>query len=80
MRADEELVLAHQLLAQFDQRATVLYAQVAALVRDVGTDRDVTNRATIVCTEATAVGLLGSFRCWRSASPSTTPYATPTTT
>ncbi|KWT63811.1 hypothetical protein ADL21_00115 [Streptomyces albus subsp. albus] len=57
VRADDELTLAHQLLDQLDQRATVLYARVAALVRDAGTDRDVTDRATVLRTEATTAGL-----------------------
>ncbi|WP_030374946.1 hypothetical protein [Streptomyces rimosus] len=52
MRADDELALAHQLLGQLDQRATVLYARVAALVRNAGTDR-----ATVLRTEATTAGL-----------------------
>ncbi|BBJ37469.1 hypothetical protein SSPO_001870 [Streptomyces antimycoticus] len=33
-RADDELALAHQYLAPLDQRATTLYAHVAALIRD----------------------------------------------
>ncbi|MEU7160365.1 ATP/GTP-binding protein [Streptomyces chrestomyceticus] len=57
VRADDELSLAHQLLDQLDQRATVLYARVAALVRDAGTDRDLTDRATVLRTEATTAGL-----------------------
>ncbi len=57
VRADDELTLAHQLLDQLDQRATVLYARVAALVRDAGTNRDVTDRATVLRTEATTAGL-----------------------
>ncbi|MER5218271.1 hypothetical protein ABT063_49255 [Streptomyces sp. NPDC002838] len=55
-RADDELALAHQLLGQLDQRATTLLAQVAALVRDAGTD-DVTDRATVLRTEITVAGL-----------------------
>lgn len=57
LRADDELALAHQLLAQLDQRATTLLAQVAALVRDAGTDRDVTDRATVLRTEISVAGL-----------------------
>nr|WP_248861481.1 hypothetical protein [Streptomyces halobius] len=57
LRADEELALARQFLAQLDQRATTLYADVAALVRDAGTDRDVTDRATVLRTEITVAGL-----------------------
>nr|WTB12031.1 hypothetical protein OG546_49570 [Streptomyces antimycoticus] len=57
LRADDELTLAHQCLAQLDQRATTYYAAVAALVRDAGTDRDVTDRATALHTESTGAGL-----------------------
>lgn len=57
VRADDELALAHQLLAQLDQRATGFYAAVAALLRDAGTDRDVTDRATVLHTEVTVAGL-----------------------
>ncbi|MEU7154414.1 ATP/GTP-binding protein [Streptomyces sp. NPDC045456] len=57
VRADDELTLAHQLLDQLDQRATVLYARVAALVRDAGTDHDVTHRTAVLRTEATTAGL-----------------------
>ncbi|WP_413804278.1 ATP/GTP-binding protein [Streptomyces sp. OE57] len=56
-RADDELALAHQYLAQLDQRATTYYATVAALIRDAGTDRDVTDRATVLHTESTVAGL-----------------------
>ncbi|MGW7261285.1 ATP/GTP-binding protein [Streptomyces sp. NPDC054834] len=56
-RADDELALAHQLLAHLDQRATTLLAHVAALVRDAGTDHDVTDRATVLRTEITVAGL-----------------------
>ncbi|MFF7764151.1 ATP/GTP-binding protein [Streptomyces griseorubiginosus] len=55
-RADDELALAHQLLGQLDQRATTLLAQVAALVRDAGTN-DVTDRAAVLRTEITVAGL-----------------------
>ncbi|MFD8625221.1 tol-pal system YbgF family protein [Streptomyces hygroscopicus] len=56
-RADDELALAHQYLAPLDQRATTYYATVAALIRDAGTDRDVTDRATVLHTESTVAGL-----------------------
>ncbi|GAA3372616.1 ATP/GTP-binding protein [Streptomyces antimycoticus] len=56
-RADDELALAHQYLAPLDQRATTLYAHVAALLRDAGTDHDVTDRATMLRTEITVAGL-----------------------
>ncbi|GAA2522858.1 ATP/GTP-binding protein [Streptomyces longisporus] len=55
-RADDELALTHQLLGQLDQRATTLLAQVAALVRDAGTN-DVTDRAAVLRTEITVAGL-----------------------
>ncbi|MEY9997515.1 tetratricopeptide (TPR) repeat protein [Streptomyces sp. V4I8] len=55
-RADDELALAHQLLGQLDQRATTLLAQVAALVRDAGTN-DVTDRAAVLRTEIAVAGL-----------------------
>jgi tetratricopeptide (TPR) repeat protein len=55
-RADDELALAHQLLGQLDQRATTLLAQVAALVRDAGTN-DVTDRSAVLRTEITVAGL-----------------------
>ncbi|MEU1667114.1 hypothetical protein ABZ547_26650 [Streptomyces sparsogenes] len=58
LRADDELALAHQYLAGLDQRATTLYAHVAALLRDAGTDHDdVTDRATVLRTEITVAGL-----------------------
>ncbi|MGY1503740.1 tetratricopeptide repeat protein (plasmid) [Streptomyces sp. QTS52] len=56
-RADDELALAHQLLTRTDQRATTLLAQVAALVRDAGTDRDITGHAAVLRTEITVAGL-----------------------
>lgn len=56
-RADDELALAHQLLAHLDQRATTLLAHVVGLVRDAGTDRDVTDRAAVLRTEITVAGL-----------------------
>ncbi|MFJ6752787.1 hypothetical protein ACIQNI_32085 [Streptomyces sp. NPDC091266] len=58
LRAEDELALAHQYLAPLDQRATVLYAQVAALARDAGTEGNiVTDRATVLRTESTVAGL-----------------------
>ncbi|MFK0114005.1 ATP/GTP-binding protein [Streptomyces sp. NPDC091217] len=57
VRADDELALAHQLLDRLDQRATTLLADVAALARDAGTDRDITGRATVLRTEITVTGL-----------------------
>ncbi|WP_308124893.1 ATP/GTP-binding protein [Streptomyces sp. NEAU-YJ-81] len=57
IRAADELALAHQYLAQLDQRATTLYAHVAALIRDAGTDHEVTDRATVLRTEIAVSGL-----------------------
>ena len=58
LRADEELALAHQYLAPLNQRATVFYAHVAALLRDAGTEgNSVTDRATVLRTEITVAGL-----------------------
>ncbi|MFB6876067.1 hypothetical protein [Streptomyces sp. NPDC056323] len=37
-RAGDELALAHQLLTSLDQRSNTLLAQVAALIKDAGTD------------------------------------------
>ncbi|WP_331726458.1 ATP/GTP-binding protein [Streptomyces uncialis] len=56
-RADDELELAHQLLEGLDQRATTLLARIAALVKDAGTDLDVTARAQSLRHEITAAGL-----------------------
>ncbi|MFD4605688.1 tol-pal system YbgF family protein [Streptomyces sp. NPDC058464] len=56
-RADDELALAHQLLARLDQRATTLLADIAALARDAGTDHDLPGRATVLRTEITVTGL-----------------------
>ncbi|MGK5548487.1 ATP/GTP-binding protein, partial [Streptomyces sp. URMC 127] len=59
-RADDELALAHQLLEPLDQRATHLYAGIAALLRDAGTHHnDVTDRATVLRTEIAVSGLAG---------------------
>ncbi|MHB6912729.1 ATP/GTP-binding protein [Streptomyces sp. DB-54] len=57
VRADEELALAHQLLEPLDQRATTLYAHVAGLVRDAGTDRDIADRIAVLRTEISFAGL-----------------------
>ncbi|WP_411137981.1 ATP/GTP-binding protein [Streptomyces sp. C10] len=57
LRADDELALAHQYLAPLDQRATTFYARVAALVRDAGTEGDVTDRAAALHAESTGAGL-----------------------
>ncbi|MFE9610984.1 tetratricopeptide repeat protein [Streptomyces sp. NPDC006012] len=56
-RADNELALARQLLEPLDQRATTLLAQVAGLVRDAGTNRDVPDRATLLRTHIDVAGL-----------------------
>ncbi|MGW2050925.1 hypothetical protein ACWCPF_38040 [Streptomyces sp. NPDC001858] len=56
-RTNDELALAHQLLARLDPRATTLLAHVAALVRDAGTDRDITSQVTVLRTEITVTGL-----------------------
>ncbi|GAA3163408.1 ATP/GTP-binding protein [Streptomyces ramulosus] len=56
-RADDELALAHQLLETLDQRATVLYAHIAGLLRDAGTDHDILDRATVLRSEITVAGL-----------------------
>ncbi|MFI1733022.1 hypothetical protein ACH40E_28195 [Streptomyces acidicola] len=79
-RADDELALAHQLLEPLDQRATTLLAQVAGLVRDAGTDHDVTDRATGLRTQITVAGLARLIPTLETASPTTTPSATPRTT
>lgn len=57
-RADDELTLAHQYLDRLDQRATLLLAHVAALVKDAGrTDLDVPGRAHSLRREITDAGL-----------------------
>ncbi|MFE6869578.1 ATP/GTP-binding protein [Kitasatospora sp. NPDC057692] len=57
-RADEEIALARQYLEPLDQRATALLLQVAALVRDAGTDnRELTERATVLRTRIDVAGL-----------------------
>ncbi|MET9437586.1 hypothetical protein [Streptomyces sp. NPDC006551] len=56
-RADDELTLAHQLLDRLDQRSTVLLAHTVALIKDAGTDLDVTGRAEALQTEVTDAGL-----------------------
>ncbi|MDK0517528.1 zeta toxin family protein [Streptomyces sp. ML-6] len=55
-RAGDELALAHQLLEGLDQRSNTLLAQVAALIKDAGTD-DVTARAQNLNTGIEAAGL-----------------------
>ncbi|MFC4955650.1 ATP/GTP-binding protein [Streptomyces mauvecolor] len=57
VRADDELALAHQLLDGLDQRANTLLAQIAALIKDAGTDRDIVDRAHALQAEATTAGL-----------------------
>ncbi|MBL1086769.1 ATP/GTP-binding protein [Streptomyces actinomycinicus] len=57
VRADDELALAYQLLEPLDQRATTLLAQVASLVCDAGTDRDVTDRAAVLRAQIDVTGL-----------------------
>ncbi|MET9954453.1 ATP/GTP-binding protein [Streptomyces sp. NPDC006339] len=56
VRADDELALAHQLLDGLDQRSNALLAQVAALIKDAGTD-GVTDRAQALHTDIDAAGL-----------------------
>ncbi|MER8091633.1 hypothetical protein ACFVZR_37290 [Streptomyces sp. NPDC058316] len=69
-RADRGIALAEQLLAGFDQRATTLTAQIAALVRDAGTPApDVDGRVALLRTEITTAGITtgraaaGTRRC-----------------
>ncbi|MEO3978020.1 hypothetical protein AAFN69_29655 [Streptomyces sp. CAU 1734] len=58
VRADDELDLAHQLLAPLDQRATTLLAHIAALVKDAGdTGSDVPGRSHRLRREVTDAGL-----------------------
>ncbi|GAA1924217.1 ATP/GTP-binding protein [Streptantibioticus ferralitis] len=57
VRADDELAFAYQLLDHLDQRATTLLAHTAALIKDAGTDRNVTGRAQALHTEVTDAGL-----------------------
>ncbi|WP_328380614.1 ATP/GTP-binding protein (plasmid) [Streptomyces sp. NBC_00440] len=56
-RADDELALAHQLLDGLDQRANTLLAQIAALIKDAGTDCSLVDRAHALQAEATTAGL-----------------------
>ncbi|MFJ2598653.1 hypothetical protein [Streptomyces erythrochromogenes] len=56
VRADDELVLAHQLLDGLDQRSNTLLAQVVALIKDAGTG-DVTTRALSLQADIEAAGL-----------------------
>ncbi|WP_058042940.1 hypothetical protein [Streptomyces roseifaciens] len=60
-RADDELLLAQQLLDGLDLRATTLTTQIAALVRDAGTD-DVEDRAHILRTEIDVAGLTAALQ------------------
>ncbi|MER5618980.1 hypothetical protein [Streptomyces sp. NPDC002215] len=55
-RAGDELALAHQLLTSLDQRSNTLLAQVAALIKDAGTD-SVPGRAQGLHTDIEAAGL-----------------------
>ncbi|MFJ7250156.1 ATP/GTP-binding protein [Kitasatospora sp. NPDC098652] len=57
-RAGEEIALARQYLEPLDQRATVLHAHVAGLVRDAGTDdRDIADRAAVLRAQIDVAGL-----------------------
>ncbi|MDG4537131.1 ATP/GTP-binding protein [Streptomyces sp. AV19] len=60
-RADDELLLAQQLLDGLDLRATTLTTQIAALVRDAGTD-DVEDRAHLLRTEIDVAGLTAALQ------------------
>lgn len=60
-RADDELLLAQQLLDGLDLRATALTTQIAALVRDAGTD-DIEERAHILRTEIDVAGLTAALQ------------------
>jgi len=55
--ADDELHLAQQLLAGLVLRGTALTAQIAALVRDAGSDTDIEDRARILRTDISVAGL-----------------------
>ncbi|MGW7008375.1 hypothetical protein ACWGCW_37715 [Streptomyces sp. NPDC054933] len=55
--ADDELDLAHQLLTGLVLRGTTLTAQIAALVRDAGSDADIEERAQVLRTEISVAGL-----------------------
>ncbi|MFE3206081.1 ATP/GTP-binding protein [Embleya sp. NPDC059237] len=55
--ADDELVLARQLLAGLDLRATTLTTRIAALVRDAGTAADIEDHALRLRTEIGIAGL-----------------------
>ncbi|MFC1405764.1 MULTISPECIES: tetratricopeptide repeat protein [Streptacidiphilus] len=58
VRAQDEIALAHQLLEPLDQRATVLLAQIAALVRDAGTDHAIADRVSVLRAQIDVAGLL----------------------
>ncbi|MCQ8772094.1 ATP/GTP-binding protein [Streptomyces telluris] len=60
-RADDELLLAQQLLNGLDLRATTLTTQIAALIRDAGTD-DIEDRAHILRTEIDVAGLTAALQ------------------
>lgn len=55
--ADDEIDLAQQLLTGLDLRATRLTTEIAALVRDAGTDENLEDRAHVLRTEITVAGL-----------------------
>ncbi|MEV3926453.1 MULTISPECIES: hypothetical protein [Actinomycetes] len=57
VRAEDELALAHQLLDGLDQRANTLLAEIAAVIKDAGSDPTVVDRARALHAEATAAGL-----------------------
>ncbi|MFJ2582804.1 hypothetical protein [Kitasatospora aureofaciens] len=57
-RAGEEIDLARQYLEPLDQRATVLHARVAGLVRDAGTDnREIADRVAVLRAQIDVAGL-----------------------
>ena len=57
VRAEDELTLAHQLLDGLDQRANTLLAEIAAVIKDAGSDPTVVDRARALHADATAAGL-----------------------
>ncbi|MDR3083317.1 MAG: hypothetical protein LBV60_20770 [Streptomyces sp.] len=56
-RADDEVDLAHRLLARTHLRSTTLTARGAALVRDAGRAEDVPDRATVLLAEIGVAGV-----------------------
>ncbi|MFJ8747367.1 ATP/GTP-binding protein [Embleya sp. NPDC127516] len=58
--ADDELDLARQLLIGLDLRATTLTTRIAELVRDVGFDPDIEDRALVLRTEIGVAGLVSA--------------------